>query len=73
MKQFGKLYRIEPNECITPEMHYDFFYQIQLSLLLALKEMGSLDMMQYRHAEEKMKQYRQERAKVIRKKEISND
>ena len=73
MKQFAKLYRIEPNESITPEMHYDFFYQIQLSLLLALKEMGSLDMMQYRHAEEKLKQYRQERAKAIRKKEISND
>ena len=73
MKRFGKLYRIDFNECITSEKNFAFLYHIQLSLLLALKELGSLDMMQYRHAEEKLKQQRQDRAKTIRKMDNNND
>ena len=73
MKQFGTLYRIDANECITFEKHYDFLYHVQLSLLLALKDLGSLDIMQYRHAVEKLKQQRQDRAKAIRKMDNNND
>ena len=73
MKQFCTLYQIEYNECITYEKHFDFLYHIQLSLLLAIKELGSLDSMQYRHAEEKLKQQRQDRAKAIRKMENNDD
>ena len=73
MKRFGKLYRIDFNECITDEKHFDFLYHIQLSLLLALKDLGSLDMLQYRQAEEKLKRQRLDRAKAIRKEENNHD
>jgi hypothetical protein len=73
MRQFGRLYRIDFNECITSEKHFDFLYHIQLSLLLGLKDLERLDMMQYRHAEEKLKQQRQDRAKAIRKMESNDD
>ena len=73
MKRFGTLYRIDFNECITWEKHSDFLYHIQLSLLLGLRDLGRLNMMQYRHAEEKLKQQRQDRAKVIRKMDNNND
>ena len=73
MKRFGKLYRIDFNECITSEKHFDYLYHIQLSLLLALKDLGSLDRMQYRQAEEKLKKQRQDRAKAIRKEENNHD
>ena len=73
MKRFCNLYRIDSNECITFEKNFDFLYHIQLSLLLALKDLGSLDKMQYRHAEERLKQQRQDRAKEIRKMENNDD
>lgn len=37
-----------------------FLYHLQLGVLLALKERGTLNAMQYRHAEEKLKRQRQE-------------
>ena len=73
MKRFCNLFRIDFNECITVEKHFDFLYHIQLSLLLALKDLGSRDMMQYRHAVEKLKQQRQDRAKAIRRMENNDD
>ena len=67
-KQFAKLYRIDNNEAITKETHYDFLHHLQNAILLALREQGRLTAMQYRHAEEKLKQQRRDRAQNILKK-----
>ena len=60
-----KLQSIENNEPITKENHCDFLYHLQSALLLALLEQGHLNVMQHRHAEEKLKQQRRDRAKNI--------
>ena len=62
-KQFAKLQRIDNNETITKETHYEFLYHLQSALLLALREQGRLNIMQYRHAEEKLKEQRWNLAK----------
>lgn len=62
-KKFAKLDRIDHNEPITRESHYEFLYQLQSALLLALREQGRLSPMQHRHAQERLKQQRRERAK----------
>lgn len=62
-RKFAKLDRIEHNEPITMENNYEFLYQLQNALLLALREQGVLNPMQHRCAEEKLKQQRRERAK----------
>lgn len=62
-RKFVKLDRIEYNESITMESNYEFLYQLQNALLLALREQGILDPMQHRHAEEKLKQQRRDRAR----------
>ena len=67
-KQFAKLQRIDHNEPITIDHHYEFIYHLQGSLLLALRERRRLTAMQYRHAEEKLKQQRWDRAKKLMEK-----
>lgn len=62
-KKYAKLERIEHNEPITRESHYEFLYQLQNALLLALREQGKLSPMQHRHAQEKLNQQRRERAR----------
>lgn len=62
-KRFAKLDWIEHNEPITRENNYEFLYQLQYALLLALQEQGRLTPMQHRHAEEKLKEQRRERAR----------
>jgi len=62
-RQFAELRSIDNNEPITPENHYEFLFCLQRSLLLALRELGRLNEMQYRHAEERLKQQRRERAR----------
>ncbi len=64
-RQFAQLQRIDNNEAITKENHYEFLYHLQSAMLLALRERGSLNTMQHRHAEEKLKQQRRDRAKNI--------
>lgn len=64
-RQFAELQQIDNNEAITKDTHYDFLYHLQSALLLALREQGRLNAMQYRHAEEKLKQQRRDRAKII--------
>ena len=64
-KQFAVLQYIDNNEGITPENHYEFLYHLQSAILLALREQGKLNTIQYRHAEEKLKQQRLARAKNI--------
>ena len=62
-KKQAKLARIENNEPITMESHYEFLYQLQHALLLALRERGSLSPMQLRHTQEQLKRRCRERAK----------
>lgn len=63
MKKQAKLERIEHNKTITRESNYEFLFQLQHALLLALREQGLLSPMQHRHAEEKLKKQRRDRAK----------
>lgn len=62
-RKFAKLQRIEHNESITSESHYEFLYQLQHALLLALREQGRLSPTQLRHAEEKLRKQRRDRAR----------
>ena len=62
-KKFARLDRVENNEPITGESNYEFLYQLQSALLLALREQGSLSPMQHRHADEKLRKQRRDRAK----------
>ena len=64
-KQFAQLLDIDHKEAITEENHYAFLYHMQYAVLLALREQGRLNAMQYRHAEEALKQQRRDRAKRI--------
>ena len=64
-RQFAKLQRIDNNEAITKDTHYEFLYHLQSAMLLALREQGKLSAMQHRHAEEKLKQQRCNRTKNI--------
>lgn len=64
-KHFGELQRIDHNEAITEETHYEFLYHLQSAMLLALREKGTLGIMQHRYAEEKLKQQRRDRVKSI--------
>ena len=64
-KKFAQLQRIDNNEQITMESHYEFLYHLQSAMLLALREQGKLNTMQHRHAEEKLKEQRRNRAKKI--------
>ena len=68
-KQFATLESIDKNEEITLETHFKFLYQLQKALLLALHERGRLNGMEYRIAEDKLKQQRIVRAKAILGKE----
>ena len=64
-RQFANLQHIDNNEAITKETNYEFLYHLQSAMLLTLREQGRLDVMQHRHAEEKLKQQRRNRAKKI--------
>ena len=72
-RRFAKLERIDHNETITKETHYDFLYHLQKAILLALREQGRLNAMQHRHAEEILNQQRMDRAKAILEKEKAHD
>lgn len=63
VRKFAKLDRIDYNEPITNESHYEFLYQLQQALLLTLREQGQLSPMQHRYAEERLKKQRRDRAK----------
>ena len=67
-RRFAKLQRIDNNEVIKNDTHSEFLYHLQNTLLLALREQGRLNAMQHRHAEEKLKKQRRDRAQNILKK-----
>ncbi|MBM6723295.1 hypothetical protein [Pseudoflavonifractor phocaeensis] len=59
-RQYASLERIEHNRKITQETDHTFLYRLQDGLLLALKEQGQLNEMQYRHAQDRLdRQYRE--------------
>lgn len=51
MEKKARLQGIENNRKITKKTDSEFLYALQSGLLLALKERGRLDEMQFRHAE----------------------
>lgn len=53
-----KLIKVEGNQTITRDAYVDFFYELQRGVLLSLKEDGKLSEMQYRNAEEALKEQR---------------
>ena len=53
-----KLITVEDNRSIARDADIDFFYELQRGVLLSLKEAGKLTEMQYRNAEETLKEQR---------------
>lgn len=56
MAKKAMLQGIENNRNITKETDSEFLYALQSGLLLALKERGRLDEMQFRHAERALRE-----------------
>lgn len=54
MKRIAELISIENNRPVSKSTDAEFWYQFQNSVLLALKQAGTLTEMQYRCAEEKI-------------------
>ena len=72
-RQYASLERIEHNHRITRETDHAFLYRLQGGLLLALKEQGRLNEMQYRHAQERLdRQHREWTQKHPQRGEGSN-
>ena len=62
MQERAVLRSVENDRRITEEQDAEFLYLLQNAILLALKEAGRLNEMQYRYAEEKLKTQRRENA-----------
>ena len=60
------LKQIDHDHRITRETDSDFLYTLESALLLALKERGQLNEMQYRHAGQQLKIQRREYARKNR-------
>ena len=58
MQDRAILRSVESDRRITKEQDYEFLYEYQRAILLALKEAGQLTEMQYRYAEGKLKDQR---------------
>ena len=52
------LLKVEENQSITQENDVYFFFELQRGVLLSLKDMGKLTEMQYRNAEEALREQR---------------
>lgn len=53
-----KFVRVEDNRTITRQTDSEFFFECQRGVLLSLKETGILTEMQFKHAEEILKEQR---------------
>ena len=53
-----RLTNVENNQTISRDVNFNFFYELQRGVLLSLKEDGKLNEMQYRNAEEVLKEQR---------------
>ena len=58
MEKKATLVQIENDHKITKESDYEFLHLLQNGMLLALKEKGYLNEVQYRYAEQKLKDQR---------------
>ena len=65
MEDKAVLQTIENNREIIWDSDSEFLFEYQKVMLLALKELGTLDEMQYRYAEAKLKE---QRRKYVKKK-----
>lgn len=54
------LQKIENNREIIWDLDSEFLFEYQKAMLLALKELGTLDEIQYRYAEQTLKEQRGE-------------
>ena len=60
--KFSRLMKIDGEREIRKNEDFDSWYHLELGLLLALKESGTLNAMQYRIAEDALREQRLERA-----------
>ena len=65
--KFSKLINIRENREIRKDGDYDCWYSLEYGLLLALLERGILTAMQFRMAEEALREQRAERARRLMK------
>ena len=65
--KFSKLINIRENREIRKDGNYDCWYSLEYGLLLALLERGTLTAMQFRMAEEALREQRAERARRLMK------
>ena len=63
MEDKAVLQTIENNREIIWDSDSEFLFEYQKAMLLALKELGTLDEMQYRYAEAALKEQRRKYAK----------
>ena len=70
MKEQAILQTIKDNREILWNTDSEFLFEYQKAMLLALKELGTLDEMQYQYAENKLKD---QRRRFIKNKLSSND
>ena len=63
--KFAKLQRIDNNHPITKGTDEAFLQELQKALLLALREQGRLNALQYRRGEELLKDQRRERVRAL--------
>lgn len=68
IKKFAELQRIENDRKISKETDYEFLYQLQYALLLALKESGTLNAAQFQLAEERLREQKRRRARKLMEK-----
>ena len=64
--KFAELKRIEHNEKIARDSHYDVWYNLELGLLLALRERGTINVMQYHLCEKELQKQRIERTRRLK-------
>ena len=63
--KFVKLINIVGDREARKDTNYESWYHLEQGLLLALKESGTLNAMQYRMAEEALREQRAERARRL--------
>ena len=64
-KKFAKLKGIHNNRPVTREKDEGFLFELEKALLLALREQGRLNALQYRRGEELLKDQRRERVRAL--------
>ena len=64
-KHFSQLQMIENNHDITSNTDDLFLYHLEQALLLALRERGRINMIQYRRAEHQLLQQRRVRTRKL--------